>query len=491
MNDTVSFLLNQVSFSWDDQQRMPLVLVADAKPKSKTHITLLMGANGTCKSRIMSSVINLMRKLEMGLREDVDHPSAKTSFRQEHDLECLSMVTTSAGTLFETKAGGWTVEPEALPSRILALANLVSDRFTFEDREPESSAFYHYLGVRQSSNLSTTGAMDSLVGRSLLEMGAFRGRIRAFQKWAQVLFPNSVMKLSLTIKHQGTLRALYEKGDSLRKLIEKDLVAKLDPRQERVEQIVDTVRYLLKFLDGSAETIETKKNLLPHRILLSLKKLSELDWFGFDRWATALDVAYSAGVFRRPSLEIWQGEKGVSFSELSSGEQNLLSTGARLFAFARPRSLILIDEPEVSLNVAWQQRYIELILQAIAHAPGSHVIIASHSPYLVSDLKRNESTVVVIEKKGDDLRFQSHAGEFWGWGAEAVLYEVLGIPSASNYHFSRELAAVLKLVQERSLDTPPIDRFLQKCDQLEFEGEAEPLNLVIEEIRAYLAGVKP
>ena len=89
--------------------------------------------------------------------------------------------------------------------------------------------------------------------------------------------------------------------------------------------------------------------------------------------------------------------------------------------------------------MAWQQRYIELVLAALSNAKGSHVLIASHSPYLVSDLEQSNATIVVAEKKGGNVEFKSHASEFWGWGAEAILYELLGIPSASNYQFSREL----------------------------------------------------
>jgi ABC-type Mn2+/Zn2+ transport system ATPase subunit len=488
MEDSGSFLLNQVSFGLGNLQPSTLVLVADAEPKSGTHITLLMGANGTSKSRIMSGIINLLRKLEMGLEKFVDHPSSKISFWQEHDLECLSMVSTSSGQLFEKKTGSLTVEPESLPSRILALANLVRDRFSFEDRQPESSTFYYYLGVRQASNMTTTGGLDRLVTDSILELVAAPDRFREFELWAQQLFPDCTLSLDFSLKSQKRFSDRFDTTETVEEILKKTVVAKRDRWKEQIPELARDIIKLFKFLDK--ETIETSTPFRPRRISLVLSDLSEKKLAVLGGLSTALDAACSVRLLERPSLGLKRNH-WLSFMQLSSGEQNLLSTGARLLAFARPRSLILIDEPEVSLNVAWQQRYIELILQALEHAPGSHVIIASHSPYLVSDLKRHESTVVVIEKKGDDLRFQSHAGEFWGWGAEAVLYEVLGIPSASNYHFSRELATVLKLVQERSLDTRPIDRFLQKCDQLEFEGEAEPLSLVIEEIRAYFAGVKP
>jgi hypothetical protein len=205
--------------------------------------------------------------------------------------------------------------------------------------------------------------------------------------------------------------------------------------------------------------------------------------------SSALSMAASVRLIERPSL-VLKDKRWITFTQLSSGEQNLLATGARLFAFAVPGSLVVIDEPEVSLNIAWQQRYIDLISEALVHAKGSHVIIASHSPYLISDLRAENSTVVVIERSDEGLKFRSHPGEFWGWGSEAILYEVLGLPSASNYHFSRELAGVLKLVSEKSTDAERFAKFLRKCEQLDFGAEAEPLKVVIEEIRNYAGGLQ-
>lgn len=485
MSDPGSFMLNQVTIDVGGLQPSTLLLVADTKPKNVTHVTLLMGANGTCKSRILTSIINLLRKLKMGHSKSVDHPSSRTTSWQDHDLECLSAVTTSAGQSFDSKKSSPMVESESLPSRILALANLVRDRFAFEDRQQKSFQFYHYLGVRQSSNLTTTGAMDRLVTDSVINLVANPSLFRHFAAWIQQLFPGCLLSLDFSLKSQKNFGLRIDRSTDLQELLGTDGPNRFTMA---VDAFSEEINELLELLERLA-TENTRKSKT-RRISLNLSQMLDEDLATLGRLSMAFDIACSALLLERPSLGVKRTE-WLNFMQLSSGEQNLLSTGARLFGYARPRSLILIDEPEVSLNVAWQQRYIELILQAIDHAPGSHVIIASHSPYLVSDLKRHESTVVVIEKDGDELRFQSHAGEFWGWGAEAVLYEVLGIPSASNYHFSRELAAVLKLVRERSLDTRPIDRFLQRCDQLQFEGEAEPLSLVIEEIRAYLAGVQP
>lgn len=45
---------------------------------------------------------------------------------------------------------------------------------------------------------------------------------------------------------------------------------------------------------------------------------------------------------------------------------------------------MLIDEPELSLHVAWQKRFLPDLLEIVATA-GFDVLIATHSPYIVGD----------------------------------------------------------------------------------------------------------
>ena len=51
---------------------------------------------------------------------------------------------------------------------------------------------------------------------------------------------------------------------------------------------------------------------------------------------------------------------------------------------AQKSTIILIDEPEISLHIAWQQRFIEIV-QKIAKCYGYQVIIATHSPAIIYD----------------------------------------------------------------------------------------------------------
>jgi predicted ATP-binding protein involved in virulence len=69
---------------------------------------------------------------------------------------------------------------------------------------------------------------------------------------------------------------------------------------------------------------------------------------------------------------------------LSSGEQHELVLFYELLFKVKPESLILIDEPELSLHVAWQQQFLE-DLQEITRLTSIDVLIATHSPSIIHD----------------------------------------------------------------------------------------------------------
>jgi predicted ATP-binding protein involved in virulence len=69
---------------------------------------------------------------------------------------------------------------------------------------------------------------------------------------------------------------------------------------------------------------------------------------------------------------------------LSSGEQHEVVLLYQLLFQATENSLILLDEPEISLHVAWQEQFLPG-LQAITAISGFDALIATHSPQVIGD----------------------------------------------------------------------------------------------------------
>lgn len=69
---------------------------------------------------------------------------------------------------------------------------------------------------------------------------------------------------------------------------------------------------------------------------------------------------------------------------LSSGEQHELVLLYGLLFRVSQDALIMIDEPELSLHVAWQEKFLS-DMDDIAKLSGFHVLLATHSPQIIGD----------------------------------------------------------------------------------------------------------
>ncbi len=114
-----------------------------------------------------------------------------------------------------------------------------------------------------------------------------------------------------------------------------------------------------------------------------------MDDFGEDEYGIGKPIAsfYSEGSGR-----------GLPMSQLSSGEQHLLLLYYQLLFEIEPDTLVMIDEPELSMNVVWQRNFLK-DLQRIIELRKFDVLIATHSPQIIHD---KWDWVVHLGEKVDD-----------------------------------------------------------------------------------------
>lgn len=74
----------------------------------------------------------------------------------------------------------------------------------------------------------------------------------------------------------------------------------------------------------------------------------------------------------------------MDLASLSSGEQHELVLLYELLFMVPRNGLVLIDEPEISLHVGWQSRFLEDLL-GILEVTGAHALIATHAPAIIGN----------------------------------------------------------------------------------------------------------
>jgi ABC-type transport system involved in cytochrome c biogenesis ATPase subunit len=77
-----------------------------------------------------------------------------------------------------------------------------------------------------------------------------------------------------------------------------------------------------------------------------------------------------------------KGPETIEFADLSSGEKQIISLFSHLYLSGATRFFVLIDEPELSLSVPWQKRFLPDIRRGEFC---SGVVAVTHSPFIYAN----------------------------------------------------------------------------------------------------------
>ena len=152
-----------------------------------------------------------------------------------------------------------------------------------------------------------------------------------------------------------------------------------------------------------------------------------------------------AGVVSSYSLVFHHRErKAQIFSELSSGEQTLISTFLFIRSALPNLTALFIDEPENSLHPEWQRRYLEMIQMALGYHEAK-IYLATHSPVLVSGaLSSYGSDVEVIRVDGDKDHLVEISQAAGPESVEEILWEAFDTITPVSHYLSVELSRILQ-----------------------------------------------
>ncbi|HBZ6168948.1 TPA: AAA family ATPase [Salmonella enterica] len=180
------------------------------------------------------------------------------------------------------------------------------------------------------------------------------------------------------------------------------IVDKIDPTgayKKKLQKLLSVLEQdKNSYEKGNKLTIELCFNLIQTNGLNQLlkefdqnKKIAEL------RYKPIKDFIESINIFLKHSgkhlnidelgnMKIYRGNKTINLHTLSSGEKQLLMLLSHSNFGVKNGGSFIIDEPELSLHLNWQESLIENIVKG---NEGVQYIFATHSPEIVGDLYDN------------------------------------------------------------------------------------------------------
>lgn len=342
----------------------------DHEPSANV-ITIITGPNGSGKTEVLCSLVQQMRSA-LG---------AKVS-------------NISDDQAWATVSG--------LPTRIVAQTFSSFSRFprppastTFDDvnwRNADIAEPYRPVGFRRGLGYAAERLSRNVVEQSLRALATEDGREVDITHALDYLGFSRTMDLEFRAADKSANSLLRSSNPSQLK----DWLTKFDARIRRIEMRYSTsqanmLRRLERMgLDGLSKEIHLARSFLQqsndggetYRLAL------RFDSKRFGKASNLLRAVLVLSQLRLMRLRFCRlnsvhGKRKVEVAQASSGQQQLLCSLLGIVGQARSGSLIVIDEPELSLYPQWQMDYLDLLSKAMSAFQGCHLVVATHSALIV------------------------------------------------------------------------------------------------------------
>ncbi len=93
-------------------------------------------------------------------------------------------------------------------------------------------------------------------------------------------------------------------------------------------------------------------------------------------------------------INVYWSDRKTTSRNFSSGEIQIivLLTHLVFCEYRKESSVFVIDEPELSLHLSWQEKFVDAILEA---SPSTQFILATHSPAIISNFEYEQKAIYI------------------------------------------------------------------------------------------------
>jgi len=448
-------------------------------------VSLIIGANGSGKSFILKILAEMFNALESpnGLGQ-MKYSCYELTYVMNGDIFQFQILNRQ---IFVHKNGELLDEmtTDNLPEKALAVSFMLNDKFPFKQTNILEDGIYEYLGIRMTSNASWTSSMNNKLAEALLNM-ADQGTIWEFiDKISEFLDIDQKIQIGFEMSNADFFAS--DLDIRLKKYGEK-IIRDEDYRSDAVKGFTEeNYRQMAEFICGVRNNNLFRKD--KGKIIFGMSfdmNTSRDEIKKITNDYRIIRSLFNLKIFNNMSLNIFKNGIAYSYDESSSGEKHILYSFANIYNRIKNYSLVLIDEPEISLHPNWQIKYVTFLKKVFKEYSSCHFIVASHSHYMVSDLDPNSSSLITVSTDEKGKHFETLNYSTYAWSVENILYNIFEVRTCRNYYFDMDVRELLYLISNNMSEE--IARIRQLYDKLSdyILDEKDPLNRIINEAREYI-----
>ena len=186
-----------------------------------------------------------------------------------------------------------------------------------------------------------------------------------------------------------------------------------------------------------------------------------------------LDVKLSEISKDENSMPIFTDSSGKKFgiNELSSGEKQLFLRTLAIKMLEPENSIIMIDEPELSLHPKWQQKIIDVYKKI---GKNNQIILATHSPHILGSVEKENIILLIKNRDGNiETRLGKELGNSYGQAVERILEDIMGLETDRNPSVYELLNQVKEMVKNDNYESSEFERKYNKIKDILGEDDRD------------------
>ncbi len=443
--------------------------------------SIIIGENGTGKSYLLHMISEAF--IELSELRNNRILKSKNKYILEYMIEGKKVYIDNSKGLIKAYINNDPVDVKIipLPKKIICSSFLLNDKFRFKGEEEERLPIYEYQGVKGSRSIANTKTLVKRTANNIIKSSNNINFIEKIKYLIKFLDLGYEIDLVYEIRSKKSFFEEYINEDMLINELDDALARRKHTPFWKIKyenlKNEDKIQNIVNALNSNEfNPIKfNNKNCIRYTIDLEYisnnkKIIEDLD---------IIQQLMSIDILASPSIIVSKLGKKYSLVDGSSGEGNLIFTLINILAKIRDNSLIFIDEPEISLHPNWQIKYIHLLKELLKDYYNCHIIIATHSHFMVSDIDRMSSSLTILKNEDKRISLYTNSLDTYGWSAENILYNVFGVPTNRNYYLSLEIDEILDCIS-KGQDLLEINSKIQKLSKVKNSLlDSDPLKSII------------
>lgn len=439
--------------------------------------SVLIGCNGVGKSTLLKEMVDFFVDLHAYINNFKQKMSSANKARLKgvkYHIDGVCCEVIRIGRTFLTK-----IDDRFLASKKLRVPTIVACNFGAFDKFPVQKVngssqnrydvpYYKYVGAHVNGNMISSSAIAFRLLFALKENMDERQRQDLSSILDFIGYDHTI-----TLNYSIVLRS--KKNGSVYDLVLQHVQKDKEYSKLTSEQRSNKVKELYDFYKNKEFAKQPTCN---YNIDIDQNSLAANEDLNYIYKLKQYDLVQAT------SVVFYKNGKQIASEEMSSGEFAMLSMVLSISTAASDsHTLILIDEPELSLHPNWQMTIIDNLDRALKNQV-CHLLIATHSHMLVSDLPMNRSSVSQWEKDKDGNLIANRIEEnTYGWSAEEVLLKVFKTATDRNRYFGERIA---KLLEQMGNDTITKEAVADELNELQeisqHLSDVDPMKMVLNTI---------